>query len=485
MNYKLVGNYLGKVMVLLAAILALPVIIAIIYRDFEAIRAFLITIGILVLGGIPLARVKFDDHKLYAKEGLVVVAISWLALSFFGALPFYFSGEIKGLVNCIFESVSGFTTTGASIVPDVEVLSAGIIFWRSFTHWIGGMGVLIFLMAIVPTAAGERALNVMKAESPGPSPGKLVPRMRQSSKILYIIYLVMTLIETALLLFGGMSFLDSIVIAMGTAGTGGFSPINGTMALYNSAFCDGVITVFMILFGVNFTIYHLLLLRKFAGALRNEEWVTYLGIIATSTVLITINLTASSVYETAGEAFRYAVFQVASFMTTTGYASIGFGNWHAFSKNILFMLMFVGGCAGSTAGGIKVSRINIMIKECRRTIGQIVRPRAVEVVKFDGKPVEKSITQSVCQYGIVCALLFFATVFVLTLENLDMESTFSVAATAINNVGAGFGIIAPGGAGLGGLSALSKLTMSMSMLLGRLEFYPIMILFAPRTWKRV
>ena len=483
MNHKLILQYLGKVLSLLAAFMLLPLLVSLVNGDLIEARGFVFTILMLMAVGIPLGRLKASTTKLYAKEGFIIVAVSWLALSFFGALPFYFSGAIPSFIDCLFETVSGFTTTGASILRDVESLSPGILFWRSFTHWIGGMGVLIFLMAIIPAVAGDRALHLLKAESPGHDPGKLVPKMHQTSMLLYVIYLVLTVVEILLLLAGGMSPFHSIITAMGTASTGGFSSMNASIAGFNSLYCEIVVAVFMFLFGINFNIFYLLFIRRLTGALKNEELRVYFGVVVAAIALITINLTGTT-YPTVGQSLRYAAFQVCSYITTTGFFSITQMNWPLFSKVILLSLMFIGGCSGSTAGGLKISRIIITWKEIKRTLFQIIHPRSVEIVKLDGKAVDKGVVQGVCVYSCLCIFLFFISLLVVSFDNMDIETTVAAVASCLNNVGAGLGKVGPGG-NYADFSPLSKGVLAFNMLLGRLELYPLLLLISPRTWRKV
>lgn len=478
MNHKLIVHYMSNVLKLFTVFMLLPLAVSLIYRDFGGAKGFIVTMLIALGVGFPLGKIKYEN-KQRAKEDFILVALSWLCISVLGALPYFISRQIPHFIDCLFESISGFTTTGATILTDVGALSHSMLFWRSFTHWIGGMGVLVFLMIVVPGT-----LQMMKAESPGPAPGKLVPKMRQSSRILYILYFVLTIIEIILLVAGGMPLFDSVINAMSTAGTGGFSVANASIEAYGSLYSEVVITVFMILFGINFNVYFFLLMRNYSAGLKNEEMRVYLLVIAVSVALITWNLTGT-VYPTVGSSLRYASFQVGSFITTTGFSSTSFGGWPMLSKSILFSLMFVGGCAGSTAGGIKVSRIILMWKECRRAVRQMISPRSVENVKLDGKTVDKSVVQGVCYYGILCAFIYFVSVILISFENYDMETTMTAVATCLNNVGAGFGLLAPGGAGLAGFSIFSKLVLSFNMLLGRLELYPILLLLSPRTWKKI
>ena len=483
MNYKLILQYLGKVLSLLAVLMLFPLLVSLFHSDLMEVWAFFFTSLLLAGVGLPLGRLQCTTTRLYAKEGFIIVAVSWLALSLFGALPFYFSGAIPHFMDCLFESVSGFTTTGASVLQEVESLSPGILFWCSFTHWIGGMGVLIFLMAIIPAVAGDRTLHLLKAESPGHAPGKLLPKMHQSSMLLYVIYLVLTLVQFLFLIAGGMTPFHSIVTAMGTASTGGFSAMNASIAGYNSLYCEIVVTIFMVLCGINFNIFYLILIRNVTGALKNEELRVYFGVLAVAIALITINLTGT-VYPTVGQSLRYASFQVGSYITTTGYFSITQMNWPLFSKVILLSLMFIGGCSGSTAGGLKISRIIITWKEIKRTLFQIIHPRSVEIVKLDGKAVDKGVVQGVCVYSCLCIFLFFISLLVVSFDNMDIETTVAAVASCLNNVGAGLGKVGPGG-NYAGFSVLSKGVLAFNMLLGRLELYPLLLLISPRTWRKV
>ena len=403
-------------------------------------------------------------------------------LSFFGALPFWFSRQIPSLVDAMFETISGFTTTGASILSDVEALSPSLLMWRSFTHWVGGMGVLVFVLAILPLAGGGYSMYLMRAESPGPSVGKLTPKVKNTAKILYLIYLVMTVLQMILLLIGGMPLFDSLATSFGTAGTGGFGIWNDSIAHYNSYYLQGVITVFMILFGVNFNVYYLLSIRKWKEALQCDEARVYFGIIACSILVITINIRA--MFPTLFDAFHHAAFQVGTIITTTGFSTVDFDQWPELSKTILVGLMLVGACAGSTGGGMKVSRLIIWFKEIRKEIASLLHPRSVKVLKTEGKVIEPSVVSSVNAYFITYFFLYAASVLIVSLDNFDFTSNFTAVAATLNNIGPGLGAVGPT-CNFGGFSILSKLVLMFDMLAGRLELFPMLLLFSPSTWKKI
>lgn len=484
MNFRIITHYLAMVLLLQTAFMLPHMGFSLYSGELVAARGFAVSTAITAAAAILCRCVKYNrDKTVYIKDGFVVVAICWIALSLTGALPFFFSGEIPFFLDAVFESTSGYTTTGATILRNVEAMSRGMLMWRSFTHWIGGMGVLIFLMAIIPTlSGGEHSVSMMKAESPGPAPGKLVPKLRQSSKILYSIYIALTLLEIVFLLFGGMPLYDSIVHAFATAGTGGFGMKNTSIAYYNSAYLEIVIAIFMVLFGINFNMYYFLLVRNFSGILKNQELRVYLSIIAVSTVLVTINV--ATIYSSVQETVRHAFFQTSSLMTSTGFASVNFDLWPTFSKAILFTLMFIGACGGSTGGGLKVSRIIILFREAKRILFRMVHPRSVEVVKLDGKTVDKTVVHSVNAYLSTFMMIFFISVVIVAWNGFDFESTLSAVIACLNNIGPGFGVVGPMG-GFADFSVLSKIVLTLDMLLGRLEIYPILVLCSPRTWKRL
>lgn len=479
MNRRMVFNLTGKMILVEAVLLLLPLSVSIIYQN-KSILAFLITIGIAVaIGGLLTAFSKPSNHMIYAKEGFVIVAIVWLAMSAIGALPFYLSGEVPNYIDAFFETVSGLTTTGASILTDVESMSEGLLFWRSFTHWVGGMGVLVFVMAIIPSAS-DRSIHLLRAEVPGPIVGKLVPKLKETAKILYLIYIVMTIIEIVFLLFGGMSLFDSAVHAFGTAGTGGFGIKADSIAGYNP-YLQWVIAIFMLIFSLNFNLYYLALTRHFKAVFKSSELWTFIVIVGISIAAITCNI--YPLYENFSTALRNAAFQTSSIISTTGYTTADFNLWPEFSKAILFLLMFFGGCAGSTAGGLKISRIIILGKMIRREFLHMLHPRSVGVIKLDGKKIENHTLNSVANYFALYVVLFVVIFLTLSFEPFDFETNVSATAACFNNVGPGFSAVGPASS-YAAYSGISKFVLSIAMLLGRLEIYPILIAFSPSTWAK-
>ena len=428
--------------------------------------------------GFTMTFKKPKDRTMFAKEGLVTVALSWIILSIFGAVPFVISGEIPSMTDAFFETVSGFTTTGASILTNVEGLSQTALFWRSFTHWVGGMGVLVFILAIIPTKS-DSGIHLMRAESPGPSVNKLVPKVRTTAMILYGIYLGMTVVEIVFLLVGGMPLFDSLTIAFGTAGTGGFAIKNDSIASY-STYLQGVVTVFMIMFGINFHVYYLFLVKRPKEALRTGEMWAYLGIIGTSVLVIAFSV--RDMFPSFFMALHQSAFQVGSIITTTGYATVDYEAWPEIARTILVLLMFIGACAGSTGGGIKVSRIIILFKGVKKEITMISHPRSIKKVKIDGRLVEHDVVRSVNAFLVIYAVIFVISLMIISLDNMDMTTNFTAIAATLNNVGPGLGIVGPTG-NYAAFSDLSKLVMSFDMLAGRLELLPMLILFVPSTWK--
>ena len=406
--------------------------------------------------------------------------LSWIFLSFFGALPFWISGEIPSLIDALFETVSGFTTTGSSILSDVEALSHCALFWRSFTHWIGGMGVLVFLLAVIPLSGGSH-INLMRAESPGPSVGKLVPKIKYTAQILYVIYLGMTVVEIILLLISRMPVFDAITLSFGTAGTGGFGIKGDSIASY-TALQQWIITIFMILFGVNFNAYYLILFRKFKKALQMEEVKAYFGIIFVSTAIITGSLVMGNMQF--ADALRHAAFQVGSIITTTGYATINFDAWSQTCRTILVLLMFVGACAGSTGGGMKVSRFIVMVKTMTKELNSYIHPKSVKKIKMDGKPIEHEVVRSINVYLITFMIIFVVSVFAISFEGHDLVTNFTAVAATINNIGPGLSMVGPD-CNFGFFSDFSKLVIIFDMLAGRLELFPLLILFHPAIWKEL
>ena len=478
MNYQMIGFVIGRILLTEAALLMLPMAVALVYG--EAAAPFLLPALLLALIGLVLGRRQPRRSNLYARDGFAVVALAWIIMSLFGALPFVISGDIPSYVDAFFETVSGFTTTGASILTEIEPLHRGILFWRSFTHWVGGMGVLVFVMAILPMNDGH-GMHLMRAEVPGPTVGKLVSRMSDTAKILYSIYLVMTVVEIVLLLAGGMPLYDAAIHAFGTAGTGGFSCRNLSVGAYDSVYFDVVIGVFMLLFGVNFNLYYFLLIRRFKDVVRSEELRAYLLIVSASVLAIAVNI--SHLYQSFGASLRYALFQVSSIITTTGYATADFNTWPAFSKAILVILMFVGACAGSTGGGMKVARVVILVKTSFCDMRRMLHPNAVATVRFEGKPIGEKNIRSVHLFLTVYLIVFTVSCLLLSLEEMDLVTTFTAVAACMNNIGPGLEVVGPMG-NFASFSLWAKLLLSFDMLVGRLEIFPMLLLFAPSIWKR-
>ena len=477
MNTSIVRFILGYVLKIEAALLLLPCLTALIYRETEGfvyLGVAIITVGI----GFLMTRRKPVNSVFYLKEGCVATALSWVFLSFFGALPFYLTGEIPGIIDALFETVSGFTTTGASILNDVEALSHCSLFWRSFTHWIGGMGVLVFLLAVVPLSGGSN-INLMRAESPGPSVGKFVPKVRSTARLLYLIYFGLTVIEIILLLIGSMPVFDAVTTAFGTAGTGGFAIKNSSMAGYSS-YLQWVVTIFMILFGINFNAYYILLFAGIKKALCIEEVHCYLLIILASISIIMIN--TLHLFGSFFEALRHVSFQVASIITTTGFATIDFDQWPQTSRSILVMLMFIGACAGSTGGGIKVSRIMVAVKTVAKELHSYIHPHSIRKIKIEGKPVDHDVVRSINVYLITFLMVFSASVLLLSLEGYNFVTNFTAVAATINNIGPGLELVGPT-KNYSFFSSFSKLILIFDMLAGRLELFPLLLLFHPALWK--
>ncbi len=456
----------------------LPTGVALAYGE-SVFTSFLATIGLLILVGLIAIALKPKDKTIYARHGLVIVALGWILMSLFGALPFYFSGEIPNLLDALFESVSGFTTTGSSILTDVEALSKSMLFWRSFTHWIGGMGVLVFIMAVLPLAGGGGDLHLMRAESPGPNVSKLVPKSSKTARILYGIYLALTILEIFILLFGGMSIFESVTLTFGTAGTGGFGVLNTSISSY-SPFCQGVITVFMTLFGINFNCYFLLLCKKFKDALKSEEVWTYLAIMFTAIAVIAFNI--RDMFSSFTEALHHSAFQVSSVMTTTGYATTDFNQWPELSRMIMLAVMCIGACAGSTGGGLKVSRVIILLKSARREFRRISHPRSVKIITFEGNKVSDDTIHNTFAYFFIYTAIFAVSVLIVALDNFDFATTTTAVIATLNNIGPGLNMVGATG-NFSEFSILSKLVLIADMLLGRLEIYPLLFLFAPSKQK--
>lgn len=478
MNRKMILHVLGKMMGVEGLLLLLPAFVGCIYQERCAVY-FVITAAVLALIYLLAGRKRPKNTTLYAKDGLIVVASAWILWSLFGALPFFLSGSIPNYLDAFFETVSGFTTTGSSILKDVEALPQCMTFWRSFTHWVGGMGVLVFVM-VLTNLDKKTSMNLMRAEVPGPEKDKLVPKTRSTAQILYGMYFVLTVIEVIFLLFGGMNLFDSLIHSFGSAGTGGFSNYTDSVGHFGSAYIDGVISVFMILFGVNFNLYFLLLLKEFKLVIRNEELRAYLGIIAAAILFITINI--YDIYGSVLKAFRYAAFQVASIITTTGYATADYILWPEFSKCVLLTLMVIGACASSTGGGIKVSRVLISLKSIYREIRQMLHPKSVNIVKLNKKKLGDDTIRNVYVYLLAYAVLMISSILIVSLDNFDFATTVGSVAATINNIGPGLGLVGPVGS-FADFSPLSKLVFCLDMLAGRLEIFPFLMLITC-IWKR-
>lgn len=458
--------------------MALPLITSLIYQETDAV-SFVITIVLCLLAGIPMTLRRPKNQVFHTKEGFVTVALSWIVLSITGALPFLFSGSITHPIDAIFETVSGFTTTGASILSDVEALSHGILFWRSFTHWIGGMGVLVFLLCLLPLTGGYH-MSLMKADIPGPSVSKLVPKVRSTAKILYGIYFALTLLEIVFLLLGDMPLFDTLCTAFGTAGTGGFGIKNSSIGGY-STYIQVVVTIFMILFGINFSIYYLILSKKLIQALKIEELRYYLGIILVSILVIAFNI--KDLFGSIWQALQQSAFQVASIITTTGFATTDFNAWPEVSRIILIILMFVGACAGSTGGGIKVSRFIILFKSIAKELHLYIHPNAVKKIKMDEKPIPHEVVRSTNIFMSVYVLIFAFSVLIIGFNDYDLTTNFTAVAATLNNIGPGLELVGPTG-NFGLFSPLSKCVLIFDMLAGRLQIFPLLLLFVKDTWKK-
>lgn len=477
MNTSVIRYILGNVLKLEGFLLLLPCIVAGAYQEKNGIYFLIVALISIAIGFIFSAR-KPKDFTMYLKEGCVATSLSWIILSIFGSLPFYLSGEIPSFTDALFETISGFTTTGASILPEVESLSYCMNFWRCFTHWIGGMGVLVFLLAIIPLSGGSN-INLMRAESPGPSVGKLVPKLRHTARLLYIIYFGLTLLEMILLLFGKMSLFDSICTALGTAGTGGFGIKNDSMGSY-SVYLQWVVTIFMILFGVNFNAYYLLFFGHIKDAFKVEEVKHYFGIILAAIVVISINIAhmCTNVFD----AITKAAFQVGSIITTTGFSTTDFDKWPEFSKGVLVLLMFIGACAGSTGGGIKVSRVVIAVKTIGKELNGYIHPKSVKKISFEHKPVDHDVIRSINVYFMAYIAIFVVSMMFITIENYDFTTSFTAVAATFNNIGPGLSLVGPTH-NFGFFNDFSKYILMFDMLAGRLELFPLLILFHPSIWK--
>lgn len=476
----MIFNVLGKILLVEALLMCFPLIIGFIYRENSYLN-FVIPIAGLLAVGLPAVIFRPKDKAIYEKEGFIIVAFAWLAMSLVGALPFVIGKSIPNYIDAFFETVSGFTTTGASVLSDVEGLPRSILFWRSFTHWIGGMGVLVFVLAILPEY-NTGIMHVFRAETPGPNVGKLVSKIKFTARILYGIYIALTLLEVVFLLCGRMPVFDSFVHAFGTAGTGGFGIKNDSIAYYDSVYIEMVIAVFMFIFGINFNLFYLLLIGSFARLFKSEELRVYLIITVTATLIIACDIL--TLYGNFGRAIRYSFFQVASVSTTTGYTTANFDMWPTSSKCIMLMLMMIGACAGSTGGGMKIARLIILCKSGFADIRKMVRPRSVISVKFEGEPLNPAVVKNVRTFFVLFIGLILTTTLLISIEGYgDIITNLSASIACINNIGPGLGLVGPV-SNYGGYSAFSKILLSVNMLAGRLEVFPILILFSPATWKR-
>ncbi len=475
----MVFNNIGKILLVEAALLVFTAIGAVIYGE-DTLISIALTVAALSVTGLLCMRKKPKKATIYAKEGYVIVALSWILMSLFGAMPFYFSGHIPNFTDAFFETVSGFTTTGATILRNVEALPKSLLFWRSFTHWIGGMGILVFVIAIMPKTENS-SMHVMRAEVPGPTVGKLVSKLRASARILYGIYCVLTAVEIILLWAGGMPLFDSIVTSFATAGTGGFGILNNSIEGYNSLYSEMVIAVFMLIFGVNFNLYYMIFIRQGKQAIKSEELRWYLGTVAASVVVIALSLINTK--HGIADSFRYSFFQVASIITTTGFSTTNFDTWPVIAKFVLVFLMVIGACAGSTGGGIKVSRLVILIKSGLRDIKKAINPRSIETVKVDRRTVDEPIVKSVSVFFATYVIIASISMFFVAIDGRDFTTTSTAVIACISNIGPGLGAVGPYG-NFADFSVLSKLVLSFDMLAGRLELIPILMLFSPYAWSR-
>ncbi len=479
MNIGIVRYIMGWLLLVVAGFMILPAAVSLYFGE-KCIWAFVyVILGAGALGGLLICK-KPKNHIFYTAESYVSVALSWIVMSLVGAVPFVISGAIPSYIDALFETVSGFTTTGASILPEVESIPKGLLFWRSLTHWLGGMGVLVFLLCLIPLTGGS-GMNLMKAESPGPQVGRLVPKVQSTAKILYGIYISLTVAEMLILIISGMRLFDAVTISFGTAGTGGFGVMNDSCGSYTNI-QQSVITVFMILFGVNFNVYFLILLKNIKGVLKSEEVWSYFALIVISVTIITIN--TFHMYESVYESFHHASFAVGSIITTTGFATVDFNTWPALSKTVLCILMFVGACAGSTGGGIKVSRFLLLIKTIKKQITTSLHPNAVCRIKMDGKPVEEDVLRNVHIYLITYVLIFVMSLLLISVDNHDMTTNFTAVSATFNNIGPGLSLVGPT-SNFTCFSDLSKIVLSLDMLFGRLEIFPLLMLLNRRTWKRM
>lgn len=480
MNYRMIAYIIGSILRLEGVMLAVPAIVAAYYHETDSLRAFFTSVTLVLILGTAIAGRAPKNKRIYGREASTVVALSWITVSIFGALPFYLTGSIPNPLDCFFEAVSGFTTTGASVLPNIEVLSKSLLFWRTFMQWIGGMGILVFILAIVPMG-DDRSTHLMKAEVPGPMVQKIVPKIKSTAKILCIIYIVLTAIEFIILLAGGMPMFDSFITAISTAATGGSGLKNNNIAAYNSAYVEYVVMIFMFLFSINFNVYYLILVKDFKSIWKNEELRWFVGIAVVSIVCMIANV--SHLYPSMEYAFRHVSFQVMSLMSTSGFLVTDYEVWPEFSKSVMVFLIMLGGCGGSTSGGIKVSRVIILLKLAVREVRQIVHPRSVNVIKLNGHKVKDDAILGVVAYMTIYICILFISCIVISLDNVDFGTAFTSVLACISNEGPAFGIAGPTGH-FGNYSAFPKLVLCFNMLVGRLEIFPVILLFAPSIWKK-
>lgn len=482
MNYKMMGRFVGRILLVEGVFMVPALLISLFEKEFASVRAFMWSMAVILAAAWLLMWLcRGSKNKFYAKEGLACVGISWLVISLLGCLPFYISGAIPRFIDAFFEIVSGFTTTGASILPEVEALPKGILYWRSFSHWLGGMGVLVFLLAISSVGGSDNGftMHLLRAESPGPNVGKLVPRMKKTAGILYLLYIGLTILNVIFLLLGDMNLLEAVCTAFGTAGTGGFGVRNDSIAGYGP-YIQNVCTVFMLLFGVNFSCYYMLLIRQFKAVFKDEELRFYLGIVAGSVLLIVLNL--KGFYGSLGETIRHAAFQVASIVTTTGFATTDFDLWPGFSKMILLCLMVVGASAGSTGGGFKCGRVLLVLKSLRRSVRKVVHPQKVEIVRMNGNPISEKVLQNINAYLAAYAIIIGVSCLLVSIDGFSITTNISAVLACFNNIGPGFEMVGPT-CNFSAYSTFSKLVLIIDMLAGRLEIFPILILFSRTTWR--
>jgi len=483
MNYRMIGQIIASIMAIEAVFMLPAMLISMFDGDTGTAIAFLTAVAIIfAIAAVLWLLCRKGGGSFYAREGLVCVALSWIIVSVMGSLPFILSGQIPNFVDALFEMVSGFTTTGASILRDVESLSRGVMYWRSFSHWLGGMGILVFVLALLPATgrSGGYTMHLLRAESPGPEVGKLVPKMKQTAMILYLLYIFLTMLDFLFLLFGGMSWFEALCTAFGTAGTGGFGIKNSSMAGY-SPYLQNVTAIFMILFGVNFNCYYFLLLRHFRSVFKNEELRMYLGIIVGSILLISLNI--RDLYETLGETVRHAAFQVSSIITTTGFSTTDFDQWPSFSKALLLFLMFMGACAGSTGGGFKCGRFAILLKATGRNIRKVLRPHMVKVVRVNDHVIDEKVLENTNSYLAAYVLIVIFSFILISLDGFSLTTNFSAVLACLNNIGPGLGAVGPS-QNYASFGVLSKFVLIANMLIGRLEIFPILALFSKGTWSR-